>query len=140
MTKKVQVPVTMDETSGLDMRIDRPEGATVVRLGGDLDLASCEWFRRAATDDLLQGLVILDLASVSFCDSAGLRVLLDLQRRANGRANGRVAGRANGRVAGFRLAGPSAEVGRLLELSGADGCFDVFPDVAAALAVPAGRG
>jgi anti-sigma B factor antagonist len=132
VTKKVQVPVTMDETSGLDMRIDRPEGATVVRLGGDLDLASCEWFRRAATDDLLQGLVILGLASVSFCDSAGLRVLLDLQRRANGRANGRVAG--------FRLAGPSAEVGRLLELSGADGCFDVFPDVAAALAVPAGRG
>ena len=128
MTKKVQVPVTMDETSGLDMRIDRSEGATVVRLGGDLDLASCERFRRAATDELLQGLVVLDLAAVSFCDSAGLRVLLDLQRRAIGRA------------AGFRLAGPSAEVGRLFELSGADGCFDVYPDVAAALVSADERG
>ena len=120
--------VTMDETSGLDVQIDRPEGATVVRLSGEMDLASCGRLRSAAMDDLLQGLVILDLAALSFCDSSGLRVLFDMQRR------------VNGAKAGFRLAGPSAVVGRLLELSGALDFFDVCPDVATALAAPAGRG
>lgn len=113
----------MDETSGFEVRIDRSEKATVLRLRGDLDLATSVRLQRAATDDLLQhGLVILDLAALSFCDSSGLRVLLDMHRRAAGGA------------AGLRLAGPRSEVDRMLELSGTRGYFDVYPDVAAALA------
>jgi anti-sigma B factor antagonist len=112
----------MHEMSGLDVRVDRSEGATVVRLRGDLDLATSGRLQRAATDDLLQGLVILDLAALSFCDSSGLRVLLDMHRRATGGA------------AGLRLAGPSSEVDRMFELSGTREYFDVYPDVAAALA------
>lgn len=112
----------MDETSGLDVRIDRSEQAVVVRLRGDLDLASCASLRKAATDDLIRGLVVLDLAGLSFCDSSGLRVLLDMQSRAKGGA------------AVVRLAGPTSEVGRLLDLSGTRSYFDVYPDVAAALA------
>jgi len=111
-----------EDTSVLDIRIDRPEGATVVRLGGDLDLASCGRLQNTATDDLLRGLVILDLAALAFCDSSGLRVLLDMRRR------------ANDGPAEFRLAGPTSEFGRLLELSGTRAYFDVYPDVAAALA------
>lgn len=112
----------MDETSGLDVRIERSEAATVVRLRGDLDLATSSRLHGAATDDLLEGLVVVDLAALSFCDSSGLRVLLDLRRRAEEGA------------AGLRLAGPTTEVDRMLELSGTRGYFDVYPDVAAALA------
>ena len=122
--EKVQahVMMKMDETSGLDVRIERPDGATVVRLRGDLDLASCAGLRRTATEDLIRGLVVLDLTELSFCDSSGLRVLLDMQSRA----------KSGGAV--VRLAGPTSEVGRLLDLSGTRSYFDVYPDVAAALA------
>jgi anti-sigma B factor antagonist len=112
----------MDDTSGLDVRIERSERATVVRLRGDLDLATSGRLQRATTDDLLQGLVILDLAALSFCDSSGLRVLLALHRRVQGGGSG------------LRLAGPTAEVDRMLELSGTRDHFALYPDVAAALA------
>jgi anti-sigma B factor antagonist len=112
----------MNETTGLDVQIERSEKAAVVRLRGDLDLATSAKLERAVTADLLEGLVILDLAALSFCDSSGLRVLLDLRRRTHGRAPG------------VRLAGPRSEVDRMLELSGTREFFDVYPDVAAALA------
>ena len=112
----------MDETTGLDVQIDRSEKATVVRLRGDLDLATSGELQRTATDDLLQALVVVDLAGLFFCDSSGLRVLLDMHRRAAGGAGG------------LRLAGPSPEVDRMLELSGTRTYFDVYPDVATALA------
>jgi anti-sigma B factor antagonist len=112
----------MNETTGLDVQIERSEKAAVVRLRGDLDLATSGRLQRAVTDDLLEGLVILNLAELSFCDSSGLRVLLDMRRRTHGVAPG------------IRLAGPTSEVERMLELSGTRDFFDVYPDVAAALA------
>jgi anti-sigma B factor antagonist len=74
----------------------------------------------------LQGLVVLDLAGVSFCDSSGLRVLIEMRRRADDARTG------------FRLAAPTPEVDRLLDLSGIHDYFDLYPDVAAALAGRAG--
>jgi anti-anti-sigma factor len=111
----------MDETGGLDVHVERSEKATVVRLRGDLDLATSPRLQHAIEADLVQDLVILDLAALSFCDSSGLRVLLDMHRR------------ARGGTAGLRLAGPTPEVDRVLELSGTRDYFDVYPDVAAAL-------
>jgi anti-anti-sigma factor len=112
----------MDVAGELDVRIDRSALHTVVRLAGDLDLGSCERMREAVADHLLDGPVILDMSGLGFCDSSGLRALLDIHRRA-------VDHRAS-----LRLAGVGMEVNRVLELTGTLEYFDLYPDVEHALA------
>lgn len=49
------------------------------RVGGELDLATCDDVRRRLQPALLQaGRSVLDLSAVSFIDSAGLRMLIQL--------------------------------------------------------------
>ncbi|WP_246577199.1 STAS domain-containing protein [Actinospica durhamensis] len=116
----------MSVASAFDVRIDRSARQTVVRLIGELDLATCEHMRQAVADDALwDAPVVFDLSALKFCDSSGLRELLDLHRRAAARETP------------LRLAGVSAEVNRVFELTGALQYFDVYPDVAEALADPA---
>lgn len=112
----------MDVAGELDVRIDRSAQYTVVRLAGDLDLGSCERMREAVADHLLDGPVILDLAALEFCDSSGLRTLLDIHRR------------ATARDVSLRLAGVGMEVNRVLELTGTLEYFDLYPDLESALA------
>ncbi|TNM58364.1 STAS domain-containing protein [Streptomyces sp. NP160] len=66
--------------------------------------------------------VVLDLSGVPFMDSAGLGVLVGAQRRAHG------AGLA------LRLAGGSAQLHRLLAMTGLVKVLPPFADVAAATA------
>jgi anti-anti-sigma factor len=112
----------MDVAGELDVRIERSAQGTVVRLAGDLDLGSCEQMREAVADHLLDGPVILDMAGLGFCDSSGLRALLDIHRR------------AVEREASLRLAGVGMEVHRVLELTGTLEYFAVYPDLQSALA------
>jgi len=112
----------MDGAGELDVRIDRSAQHTVVRLAGDLDLVSCERMRETVADNLLGGPVILDLSELGFCDSSGLRALLDLHRRA-------VEHKAELRLAGVRI-----EVRRVLEITGTLEYFELYPDLERALA------
>jgi len=59
------------------------DGAWVITLHGELDLAAVPSFRSATTDALRDGWteLIIDLGSVSFIDSAGIGVLIGLRRR-----------------------------------------------------------
>ncbi len=56
----------------------------VVRLGGEMDWQTAPFFRNRLVDEIARGLrcVVLDLSAVSFCDSAGLNVLLVAWRQA----------------------------------------------------------
>ncbi|MGW6918986.1 STAS domain-containing protein [Kitasatospora sp. NPDC054939] len=83
------------------------DGAVVGRVAGELDHDSAPELRRALTAALHSGPVglLLDLSGVTFCDSAGLEVLLRIRREAA----------AAGRTFGLGTVGE--RVGRLLDLT-----------------------
>lgn len=97
------------------------DAETVFELAGELDLDTSEVLRRDLLPEVERGTVVVDLSRLEFCDSSGLRALIEAGRRA------RKAGRA------FRLAAPADAVARVLEITGADGYLPVFPDVENAL-------
>ena len=79
----------MSETPHDEFRIDedRSDSAVVLRLQGDLDLASADAVaQRLDTLEAADEPVILDLDRLSFMDSSGLRVVL--QAVENSRAGG----------------------------------------------------
>ena len=57
-----------------------PDGTTVVRPVGELDLATAPKLREAL-GEIVSGDVVVDLAGVSFIDSTGLNVLVDAYKR-----------------------------------------------------------
>ena len=96
----------------------------VLRVSGEVDLGSAGALR-AAVEDLLArpgGLTVLDLSEVTFLDSAGLKVLDDMQQQ---------AGEADGTVA---LVCPEPRILRLLEITGLSDRFPIHatPEDAAA--------
>jgi anti-sigma B factor antagonist len=108
-----------------DVRVeaDRSDAAAVavVRVAGDIDLASADRLRDVLLPLVEQGTVVVDGAEVTFCDSAGLRVILLANHE------------ARQRHAVFRLVAPSEPLTRVLELAGALPLLDVFPDARSAL-------
>ncbi|MFJ4677464.1 MULTISPECIES: STAS domain-containing protein [unclassified Kitasatospora] len=84
---------------------------------GELDLHTVPRLRAALASAQFDApaLVTVDLAAVTFMDSAGLNLLFDARRTA----------RHTGAV--LQLARPSANVMRLLEVVGADRVFDLQP-------------
>ncbi|MFI5805957.1 STAS domain-containing protein [Streptomyces sp. NPDC051561] len=100
----------------------------VLTLHGEIDLAACPLVREAV-DELAaagRGQVVWDLGGVSFMDSAGLGTLVYAMRSAEARQGS------------VRLAGAGIQVRRLLELTGLEQVFGMYPDVAAATAPTAG--
>jgi anti-anti-sigma factor len=105
----------------------RTEGAHVIAtLTGELDILSAP----AAREQLLTLLrpaasrLILDLSAVSYADASGLAILVGTGRRA-------------GLLGGFlRLAHPAPAVTRMLQLTGLQWQFDIFPTVQAAVTGP----
>jgi anti-sigma B factor antagonist len=91
----------------LDYRLDA--GVVVVRLTGEVDVATCELLRdgllRVVTDEIDRSLVV-NLAGVTFMDSIGLGVLVGVWRRLGAR-------RGN-----LALAAPSRSVQHILDATG----------------------
>ncbi|MER8160435.1 STAS domain-containing protein [Streptomyces sp. NPDC094472] len=107
-------------------RVADCEGWAVLVLAGEVDLALAPALREGvdAVAGEGQSWIVLDLEQVTFMDSAGLGVVVYGMRRAE--AHG-------GRL---RLAGPGAQVRRLLQLTGADAVIGVFADVVEACDEP----
>lgn len=75
-----QSPFTVDITAN--------DKALVIRLAGELDLPATEILRSTVTADTANGApsALVDLAGLDFCDAAGIRELIGVQRRlTNGR-------------------------------------------------------
>jgi anti-anti-sigma factor len=103
--------------------IDRQNGATIVRLAGELDLYNAHAVREAliaCTEESPDRLVV-DLAEVKFIDSTALGVLIEARTRLANRK-------------GFLLAAPGLETRRALEISGLDRHFSVHESLDAARA------
>jgi anti-anti-sigma factor len=61
------------------LELEHVDESLHARISGELDLATCDDLRRRLQPALLQaGSSVLDLSAVSFIDSAGLRMLIQL--------------------------------------------------------------
>jgi anti-sigma B factor antagonist len=120
------LPDSPDEGASLHkepvLAIDRQDGASIVRLAGELDLYNATQVREAlvaASSDGPERLVV-DLSEVDFIDSTALGVLIEARSKLpNKRA--------------FLLAAPRLETRRALEISGLDRHFSVHESVPEAL-------
>jgi anti-anti-sigma factor len=86
--------------------IDRIAERTVVRVRGDVDLATAPELSQALEPLGSTEQVTVDLSEVAFMDSSGLRVLLDFASHSR-----------NGNVP-LRIASPSRTVMRVMEIVG----------------------
>ncbi|MEW1639896.1 STAS domain-containing protein [Streptomyces sp. NPDC093801] len=95
----------------------------VLPVSGDMDLDHVDRLRASLRTGLCeapQGAdIVLDLRNSSFCDSAGLNALLTAREQARERGHH------------LRLAAPSHQMIRVLEITGTVGLFALEPAVAA---------
>jgi len=102
---------------------DGGDGPAVLRVSGELDLATADQLRQAVGQYADSGgALIIDLSGVTFCDSTGLGVLINAYRRVTG---------AGGRLL---LCGLQPRLTGLLEVTGIDRVIPVHPSLADALA------
>ncbi|HEU5158809.1 MAG TPA: STAS domain-containing protein [Streptosporangiaceae bacterium] len=102
---------------------------TIARLSGELDVATAPALRErlAALLRLRMPLLVLDLSGVSFCDAAGLAVLIGAQRRATPLGTT------------LRLVAPRSQVAKVLHVTGLDRSLKIHRTLADALARPRTR-
>ncbi|KUP96343.1 STAS domain-containing protein [Thermobifida cellulosilytica] len=114
--------------SALQITVDERDGAAVIVLGGEIDIATEHDFRDAVAAALEKhpgGRVVLDCSGLFFIDSSGLRVLVQSYRA------------AQERHCQLFIAGPSERIAKLLRVTAIDTRIPVHPTVAAALEAPA---
>jgi anti-sigma B factor antagonist len=97
-----------------------PAGAAVVRVSGELDLATAPRLEEALAEQAADP-VVVDLSDCTFLDSAGMGVLLASTR----------ALRESGRS--LRVATADPRILRVLEITAVDTLIAVYPDVEGAL-------
>jgi anti-anti-sigma factor len=92
-------------------------GSVTVRLHGDLNVTTAPALREHLDDALGAAgeVLIIDLSGVSSSDTAGLAVLIGIQRRA----------RARGCT--VRLVAPGPQIAELLRVTGLDSSFTISP-------------
>ncbi len=96
--------------------------AAILAVEGELDLATIAILKEAAGARLVAGSwLVLDLSSLSFCDSTGLGAFVALHRQATSVG------------ATFALAEPGKRIADLFALSGIDQVVTVYPTRADAL-------
>ncbi|MFI8521111.1 STAS domain-containing protein [Streptomyces sp. NPDC085481] len=113
------MPVSNEHTPDTPTAARAPH---VVRVRGDMDLDHAEELRAslmAAVAEAPRGAdIVVDLRHSSFCDSSGLNALLAARQEATESGHR------------LRLAAPSHQMVRLLELTGSMGLFVLGPAVA----------
>src|SRR4051794_35637894 len=92
------------------------DGQAVVRLRGDIDMATADLLLATAEQGLRDsgsGALVLEMAGVTFCDSSGLLALLKLQLRADAEQRQVILRR------------PPPNVRRVLEIADVEGLFGI---------------
>lgn len=99
--------------------------AAVISLPPEIDVSNGDHVREDLLSVINQGatLLVVDMGATTFCDSAGVNALVRAFRRATASATG------------IRLVVGTPAVLRILAITGVDRLIDVYPSVAAAMAV-----
>jgi anti-sigma B factor antagonist len=107
---------------GLSVSVESGDGAVVITVAGEIDIASAPGLRDALAEAMRRPprTLTVDLAQVSFIDSSGLDALSWVKRAAPGTE--------------VVLASPSRQCRRILEISGLDQVFTLEPPAADAAA------
>lgn len=114
--------VAMGEGVGFDVAVRRtPDGVDVVSVAGELDLLGATKLHRPLMDAVSGPVTVLDLGGCTFCDSSGLRTVLQAWQRAQSEGNA------------FRMAGVGTSVVRVLETAGLLAEMELYSDVESAL-------
>lgn len=101
---------------GIDVEVDRSAAGAVVRVQGEVDLATApELDEVLAAIDASDGPVVVDLSEVSFLDSSGLSVLVRSHQHL----------RSSGGE-GLRLVVTRPATQRVLDATGLSEVFEVF--------------
>jgi anti-sigma B factor antagonist len=101
----------------INLQVSRQENVTLVELAGRVDSSNANLLGEALGHEIENGHtnLVLDLSSVDYMSSAGLRELVSAYKKVK-------------RVAGdLRLVQPSYRVQEILEMSGLDTIFQIFP-------------
>lgn len=106
--------VYVQEVADLNVEVERGRSAALVRLDGDLDKLTAPQLKECLGRLLAEGLVRVDIdaKALEFCDSSGLWVLVEHQRRVTAQA---------GRL---RLVGVHGVLQRVLDVTGLKAAFD----------------
>lgn len=107
----------------LSLDVTRSGDWSVVRVGGEIDLATAPRLRErliTVIDDGADRLVV-DLGGVDFIDSTGLGVLIGALKRVRGRDGD------------LRLVCGEPRILKVFEITGLDKVFEIRPDVDAAV-------
>lgn len=68
------------------LKLDKnPDGVTVARVEGEIDMASAPAVGSEVARSIDEGPVVLDMQGVEFVDSAGIRMMVEMARRAEDR-------------------------------------------------------
>jgi anti-anti-sigma factor len=111
----------METVEPFAIEIDERDDRVVVVPRGELDMASAPELEQAIMPRLQQGTwVVLDLRSLDFIDSSGLRVVVGAHRSAE---------ESGGRFTCVRGAAGST-VHRIVEIAGIDGVIEMVDDPA----------
>lgn len=107
----------------IDINVSDQNEITLVEVSGRVDSMTANQFGEALTTQLDAGNshIVLDLSSVDYMSSAGLREIVSALKTAK---------KAKGDV---RLANPSSRVREVLEMAGLDTIFRIFPTQDAAI-------
>jgi anti-anti-sigma factor len=109
----------MDVVEPFAIDIDERDDRVVVTPRGELDMATAPELEQAVMSRLQDGRwVVLDLRSLDFIDSSGLRVVVGAHRSADER---------DGRFTCVRGA-PGSTVHRIVEIAGIDGVIEMVDD------------
>nr|WP_296072202.1 STAS domain-containing protein [uncultured Actinoplanes sp.] len=102
---------------------DGPGVSTVLAVSGEIDRDSRDFLEDAAEEALRRGRprLVLDAAGVTFCDSSGLSLLVDLHRRTTGQGGW------------LRLAGAPPLLRTMLRVTHLDQLFPLYDTVPEAL-------
>lgn len=87
------------EAVGLTVSVGQDERTATVTVAGELDISSSDILERALPTVPAGGRLVIDLRPLSFMDSTGLRLLMDLDRRARIEGWSLAVVRADGTVA-----------------------------------------
>jgi anti-sigma B factor antagonist len=121
---------TVTPSTGAGLSRERLPGHVLITLRGELDIATTPSLRdrlHAALQDP-GPLVVIDLSQVTFCDASGLALLVGARRRTEPKGTTLV------------LAAPSAQLAKMLGVTGLHSAFTIRRSVASArLARPHGR-
>jgi anti-anti-sigma factor len=108
----------MAEQPIFSWEVEPQEAHTVVWLRGELDLDSAEPALDVLTDALSNGDLVIDASELAFIDSSGIRSIVEAYRAAH-------RGVGEGRRVTVRA--PTAQVRRVLEITGLDGLIEEEP-------------